>query len=142
MRSLCSEELLSICFIIFLRLATCAAPHKDLLPLWQSPGTYLDSLVTLSLESKAGHVSRNPAAWTLHVLLVADWWPRRFHSLKTHHSLLRNTWIKRVRSRSVEDSMLAALRVMTRRLFPHVHLCNFLTGMMCIFQLSTGLKQM
>ena len=47
-----SEQVLSTCFIILLRLVK--SPHKELLPLWVCSGEYWASLASLALESQAG----------------------------------------------------------------------------------------
>ena len=76
-------------FHYFLRLASCDAPHKGLLPLWRCSGEYLDSLLMLALESSGQDVSTSAAAWTLHVVLIHDWWEKRLHCLLTHDRLLQ-----------------------------------------------------
>ena len=125
MRSLSVQHLLSICLIIFLRLASCDAPHKELLPLWRCSGEYLDSLLMLALESSGQDVSTSAAAWTLHVVLIHDWWEKRLHCLLTHHRLLQKTWIDRVKSKPLPECVGAAVRVMLRRFSPWRHLLEF-----------------
>ena len=88
MRILSVQQLLSICFIILLRLASCDAPHKELLPLWKCSGEYLDSLLMLALEATGQDVATSAAVLTLHVVLVYDWWEKHLHCLLTHNRLL------------------------------------------------------
>ena len=94
MRSLTPQEELSICFRIFLRLASEPYSHEALQQLRQVPGHCLDCILTLHTESVAQDAV-SPAA------LALD-----FHTLRDFHQLLKHLPVE----------VLAAMRVLYSRL--------------------------
>lgn len=73
-------------------------------------GTYLDELISIWVQAiTAG--SDSPAALVQHTILSADWWPYRTFILMTYHDVLKRLRNCRVQSRSLPESVCAALHL-------------------------------
>jgi len=106
--SLTVVQLCSVIFILLLRLAGEPCPNADLHALWNSDPHYLDELISIWVQAiTAG--SDSPAALVQHTILSTDWWPYGTFILMTYHDVLKRLWNRRVQSRSLPESVCAAL---------------------------------
>ena len=107
-RSLTVVQLCSVIFILLLRLAGEPCPNAVLHALWNSDPHYLDELISIWVQAiTAG--SDSPAALVQHTILSTDWWPYRTFILMTYYDVLKRLWNRRVQSRSLPESVCAAL---------------------------------
>ena len=120
-RNLSVAELYSVIFILLLRLAFQPCPNADLARLWTCDPRYLDEIISLWVEANTGGI-HSSAAVVLDIVLTTDWWTYRLFTLRTCHSLLKTLWSRRVQSRSLPETVCAALFTLGRRLNPTVHL--------------------